>query len=221
MNNYPAPWNLTGYGYMLLYAFKKDFSNEHSPGFLKGNTTLGFGSVMLVNYEQSNCGPYGELLIIPGKYTHQTGTKKEKINTISKIYVSSQSSVENGRKNWGIPKELASFNFQSISANEERVTIQTDVNGTSTRLFEATFKSNRLAFPVNTALLPFPLLQHMEQQAFYTTFSGKGMGHFASMTDVCLDERLFPNILTHKPIAIIKIDPFNITFPKARIMPIS
>lgn len=119
MNKYPAPWQLNGYGYILLYQFKKSFTNEEAPEFLKGKAISGFGSMMLVNYESSNCGPYGELLFIPGKYAHEN----KKLNTISKIYVSSMDSVDNGRANWGIPKEMAHFTFEKSSQNKEHVIV--------------------------------------------------------------------------------------------------
>ncbi|HHX59130.1 MAG TPA: acetoacetate decarboxylase family protein, partial [Epulopiscium sp.] len=119
MNNYPAPWTLIGSGYILLYRFDTNFANEQAPDFLKEKAIPGIGSVMLVNYEAANCGPYGELLIIPGKYNY----KNRKLHTINKIYVSSQDSVDNGRMNWGIPKEHANFSFEPLSDKLEKVTV--------------------------------------------------------------------------------------------------
>jgi len=213
MNNYPAPWTLSGYGYIILYRFGTTFANQQAPGFLKGKAVPGFGSVMLVNYETSNCGPYGELLIIPGKYNY----KEEKLHTISKIYVSSQDSVENGRANWGIPKELANFNFKPISKGLERVTVTNGALPGSAPIFEATFKSGFIPFPVNTALLPFPLLQHLEGKAYQTTFKGRGIGRLVTMTDLKVSEEMFPDLTGIKPIAVIRVAPFHIMFPVAKI----
>lgn len=213
MNNYPAPWDLSGYGYILLYRFGTEFANQQGPDFLKGKAVAGFGSVMLVNYETSNCGPYGELLIIPGKYNYNG----EKLHTISRIYVSSQDSVENGRANWGIPKELAKFTFEPLSKGLERVTVTTGASPDSTPIFEATFKSGIVPFPVNTALLPFPLLQHLEGKAYQTTFKGRGTGRLAEMTDLKINKKRFPDLTGVRPIAIIRVAPFHITFPMAKI----
>lgn len=213
MNNYPAPWKLTGHGYMLLYRFGKEFANQQGPAFLKGKASPGFGSVMLVNYETSNCGPYGELLLIPGKYRYNN----EKKHTISKIFVSSQDSVENGRANWGIPKELAQFTFEPLSKNVEKVTVKNGNLPDSIPIFEATFKSSGVPFPVNTNLLPFPLLQHLDDQEYHTTFSGKGTGRLATMNDIKINEKMFPDLTAFKPIAVIRIAPFEITFPIAKI----
>jgi hypothetical protein len=215
MNSYPAPWELTGYGYILLYTFGKPMINTLAPDFLKGKALPSLGSVMLVNYETSNCGPYGELLIIPGKYTHEQHQKKEKLNTISKIYVSSQDSVDNGLKNWAIPKELASFEFQPLGKNSEKVTVTTSYNDQQTPIFEATFKQHLIPFPIHTALLPFPLIQQSMGKYYYTKFSGKGLGRLCTLSDLSINPQFFPDITHVKPLAIVKINPFNITFPEA------
>lgn len=225
MNNYPAPWELTGYGYILLYTFGRSTIDQFAPGYLKGKALPSLGSVMLVNYETSNCGPYGELLIIPGKYTHTVKSKKAKHNTISKIYVSSQDSVDNGIKNWAIPKELANFNFESIAKNKEKVSVMPVLNdhsmssvaATQEPIFEATFKQHVLPFPIHTALLPFPLIQQLNGQYYFTKFSGKGFGTLCTMEDLRINPDYFPDITGFKPLAVIKVDPFKITFPKAII----
>ena len=115
---YPAPWNLRGKGYIFLYKFKKDFvgQNGNVPSFLDGAFAGGFGSVMLVDYEESDAGPYGELLFIPGKFRFGG----QKLDTISKIYVSTMESVVNGRANWGIPKEKADFSFEKTDGGAEK-----------------------------------------------------------------------------------------------------
>ena len=208
---YPAPWNLSGKGYILLYKFSKDFVEEKTnvPEFLKGNFAGGLGALMLVDYSTSDAGPYGELLLIPGKFKH----KGKKFDTISKIYVSTMASVENGRRNWGIPKEQADFSFQSTDSHTEKVSICSDGNTVA----EFTLQSGNLTFPVNTKLLPFPLVQHYEGKFYYTTFQGKGTGKFAKLKDVRINSRLFPDISGFKPLVAIKVDPFKITFPVATI----
>lgn len=206
MNKYPAPWDLNGYGYILLYRFDTNFANKQAPNFLKNKAISGFGSIMLVNYENSNCGPYGELLLIPGKYNY----KNKKLNTISKIYVSSQESVINGKINWGIPKEYANFNFESSSKRLEKVTV---TSSDSKPIFEATFKIGIIPFPVSTSLLPFPLVQQYNDTEYKTTFKGKGIGRLTKMVDLKVNSEMFPDIESVKPIAIIRVSPFNITFP--------
>ncbi|MGC8605722.1 MAG: acetoacetate decarboxylase family protein, partial [Desulfomonilaceae bacterium] len=117
----PAPWNLTGNGYVILYWFKKELLRDNS--FLdqptKESYLGGRGCVMLVDYKSSNVGPYKELLFIPGKISF----KGRKLFTISKIFVSTMDSVVNGRENWGIPKEHANFSWQS-EKNTEQINLE-------------------------------------------------------------------------------------------------
>ena len=213
MNNYPAPWTLSGYGYILLDRFDRNFVNREAPNFLKGKAAAGFGSIMLVSYKSANCGPYDELLIIPGKYNYNN----EKLHTISKIYVSSQDSVDSGRMNWGIPKEHANFSFEALSDKLEKVTVTSSAFPDVGPIFEATFKTVLFPFSVNTSLLPFPLVQQYGNKEYRTRFSGKGSGRFAIMADLKINTDMFPNITSIKPLAIIKVSPFEITFPVADI----
>lgn len=208
---YPAPWNLVGAGYIFLYKFNKKTVEKigNVPPFLKGSFAGGFGSVMLVNYMSSDAGPYGELLFIPGKF--RFGGKK--LDTISKIYVSTMESVVNGRANWGIPKEQADFRFEQTGSHTETATVS--VSGRTAARF--TLKSGKFSFPVSTKLLPFPLVQELDGKHYYTSFSGKGTGHFARLKDISIDPALFPDISGLRPIAVIRVNPFNITFPKAEI----
>lgn len=212
-NIYPAPWTLSGKGYILLYKFSKSFveAKTNLPDFIKGRYAGGFGAIMLVDYKSSDAGPYGELLLIPGKFHH----KGKKFNTISKIYVSSIVSVENGRRNWGIPKELAKFSFRSTGPRTEKVSISTG----DTPIAEFTLTAGNLSFPVNTKLLPFPLVQQQEGKYYYTTFQGKGSGKFVKLKDVSINPELFPDISGFKPLIAIKVEPFEITFPVATITP--
>lgn len=212
IKSYPAPWNLKGYGYIFIYRLKKDFVNQSGnvPSFLKGKYTGGFASLMIANYQKSNAGPYGELLFIPGKFNFNG----KKLNTISKIYVSTSESVVNGRKNWAIPKERADFSFEEISKNTEKIIISLE-NKTIAEFF---IKHNRFKFPVTTKLLPFPLVQQYENRYFFTNFFGKGKGQLAKIKTIKINSELFPDLSKCKPIVGIKVKPFNITFPKAEII---
>lgn len=209
IKEFPAPWDLKGHGYIFLYKFSRKFVEEKGnvPEFLKGSFSGGFGSVMLVNYESSNAGPYDEFLFIPGKFKYNG----KRLDTISKIYVSSLESVYNGRKNWGIPKEYAEFKFKKINEKEEKITIEKD----EIKLASFVIDSSSIGFPVNTNLLPFPLVQKYEDQILYTSFHGKGKGHFSKVKEITINSDLFPDISDIKPIAVIKVDPFSITFPIA------
>lgn len=209
--HYPAPWTLSGKGYIFLYRFPRNFVEKkcHIPEFLEGQFAGGFGALMLVDYHSSNAGPYGELLLIPGKFRH----RGKKFNTITKIYVSTTASVVNGRRNWGIPKEPAEFSFQSTNQHTEKVCISSAKN----TIAEFTLESGKVSFPVNTKLLPFPLVQYHEGKYYYTSFQGSGTGKLAKLKNVRINPQFFPDVSIFKPIVAIKVEPFQITFPEAII----
>ena len=205
----PAPWKLTGRGYILLYRFNTEFlvsqasiSKSEAENF-KG----GFGVVMLVDYTSSNVGPYQELLFIPGKFKIGDGSW----NQISQIYVSSQESVENGKENWGIPKELAQFNFTTLGKGKEVIEVSREGN----QFFQATLQSFGFMFPVHTALMSFPLMQKHHGHYLQTTFTGKGWGRLTKVEELWVDEKYFPNIALKKPLVVIEVRNFKIIFPEA------
>ena len=207
----PAPWHLKGKGYIFLYRFPKHFDEESGnlPAFLKTSFAGGFGSVMLVDYESSEAGGYGELLFIPGKFRFEG----KKLDSISKIYVSTEESVLNGRRNWGIPKEKADFQFRSVGRNEEEATVS--LGGKTAASFR--LRSGSFSFPVSTKLLPFPLVQQYEGKTYFTSFSGSGKGHFCKIEEMKITPSLFPDLSRFSPLAVIRVDPFAITFPEAVI----
>lgn len=211
ISTFLAPWNLKGKGYILVYKFKKEFVEKYGnvPEFLKDKYSGGFGSVMLVDYTESNAGPYGELLFIPGKFKF----KGKKLDTISKIYVSTMESVVNSRNNWGIPKEQGDFEFEKLNEHTEHI----HISAAGKKVAEFKFRSGTMAFPVSTKLLPFPLVQEYEDKYYYTSFYGKGIGKLAKMEEISINPELFPDISLCKPIAVIKVEPFSITFPEAVI----
>lgn len=208
----PAPWNLTGNGYILLFKFSEEFVSTRGfiPPYFKDRFQHGLGSIMLVDYHSSTAGPYQELLFIPGKFLHQG----QQLHTITKIYVSTPTSVINGRSNWGIPKELANFNFTPLDQHNDKIAVT--VNGNS--VMEIHLKSGWLSFPVHTTLLPFPLVQNLDQKIYYTKFIGKGTGKLAKVVDINVNQKYFPDIGAVKPLAVLKISNFKLTFPIARMV---
>lgn len=120
----PPPWNLVAQGWWFLqnnpssldvtqggYYHSLELettrlgSNHDEQGLFKG----GLAIAQVYRYLESPVGPYDELIIVPGKYTNPVDAKE--YARISRIYVSSERSVYNGRKNWNIPKHLARFRF--------------------------------------------------------------------------------------------------------------
>ncbi|KAL2867802.1 uncharacterized protein BJX67DRAFT_352280, partial [Aspergillus lucknowensis] len=77
---------------------------------------------MIVRYEDSEVGPYDELILIPGRAVNpHTGKAEMRIST---IYVSTDASVWNGRRNWNIPKQRAVFDFQPVGTGKSGLALK-------------------------------------------------------------------------------------------------
>ncbi|MFN8354833.1 MAG: acetoacetate decarboxylase family protein [Spirosomataceae bacterium] len=202
----PAPWSLTGNGYIFLYRFSSEFAEKH--GFLADYQQKRFkgiiGTVMLVNYETSGVGPYQELLFIPGLFDF--GGKNA--FSISKIYVSTYNSVWNGINNWGIPKELADFEWKSNGPYDD-ITVRLG----DTEIFSAQLKKVGWQFPLTTALTPVTVAQAHAQDLICTKPTAQGKGQWTRLLHLNANPSYFPNLTLAKPLAVIAANRFRMTFP--------
>lgn len=80
------PWTLRGAGLVAVFGVR--------------------GVLMLVRYASSPVDPYDELL-----WAEVRGSPVGRRPQVTRIVVSTEASVVWGRRNWGIPKELASFGW--------------------------------------------------------------------------------------------------------------
>ena len=206
------PWNLKGFGFITLYKFDNSFLVEKNliPKFLKNKKTKGLGAIMLVNYENTPIGSYHELLFIPSKFSFPN----RNLATISKIYVSTEESVNCGIKNWGIPKELANFNFTKIDKKRTKVEVTKD----SIQIASFTFKETIIPIPVSTNIMKFPLIQKKNDNLYITNFEGFGKGKMAIIEEQNINDKFFPNVSNQTPLITIKVDKFNIKFPKPEVL---
>jgi hypothetical protein len=204
----PAPWQLKGEGYLMLYRFSNEFLMKEGCILegLKPFLWMNIGMVMLVNYQTSPVGPYGELLFIPGMFHF----KGKYYWHISKIYVSSLDSVMNGRENWGIPKELAEFKFDELDQGIKLA--QVNVNGAL--VFNSQFKDSSFGFPLSTAILPFQFIQPLNAKEYVTHPKGSGRAYFSKPDALAIGQGLFPNIGSQTRLACLHIPDFSLAFPK-------
>ncbi|MCP4134219.1 MAG: acetoacetate decarboxylase family protein [bacterium] len=205
----PAPWTLHGKGYMFVYKFKKDlYGKDYYTDTWGSNAPFsGFGTMMLVDYRDSDAGPYGELLFSPGRFRYEG----KRFHSVTKIYVSSMVSVLNGRENWGIPKEQADFSFTELKGSRERITVAKD----GVVFFDAVIRKRGPRFPITTKVVPLPLVQFLDNKSFITRFFGKGKGRFAKIESMEINNSFFPDISENKPMTSIGVEDFEITFPVA------
>ncbi|GAB2637502.1 hypothetical protein GCM10027035_34030 [Emticicia sediminis] len=208
----PPPWKLKGNGYIFLYHFPKSFVEKF--GFLADYQADRFngdfvGTVMLVDYATSAVGPYHELLFVPGRLNFD----KKKIFSTSKIYVSSQESVENGIANWGIPKELADFRISKLSEKEEVVEVM--IAGKT--FFKVHLQKRSFKFPITTKFFPLKLAQKLGNDLLITNSPAKGKASFAKLLNVEVDSLHFPAISQLKPLSILAVSDFEMEFPHPEI----
>lgn len=107
-----SPWDVTGIGWTAL--IKTPFSIAPIPlpsgayHPLESGTSAdmssrfhgGVGAIMLVRYDSRPVGPYDELLYIPGLFSRGEGNSLVYYYSITRIWVSTEASVVNGRSNW-------------------------------------------------------------------------------------------------------------------------
>lgn len=200
------PWQLAGSGYILLYHFTKSFIAEHGflAGFQKEKFESGWGAVMLVDYQTSPVGPYHELLFIPGLFSFN----KKKVFSISKIYVSTQSSVVNGIENWGIPKEHADFHWGGKQISEH-----IDILKDGVSFFQADFIRRRFCFPISTTILPLTIFQAHNERLMLTKPKSSGMAYLTKLQNMKVNSKFFPDLTKVKPLLVLRVDNFKMEFP--------
>ncbi len=211
-NRFPPPWSLSGRGCILLYRFSREFVETAAgvPPQLRERYSGGIGAVMLVDYGRSPVGPYGELLFIPGRFT----LNGARWASITRIFVSSQDSVDAGRRNWAIPKELAPFRFETSGDGQKQILVGTDEEP----IARVELDPYGPRFPLHTALLPFPLWQPDGNRVLLTRFQGKGRGRLARVTTVQTDGIRFPDVSGGRLLAAVFVDPFKVTFPEPQVV---
>lgn len=210
----PAPWALKGQGYIFAVLMPEAVLERESfiPESLAGSRRGRLAYAMFVDYAESDAGPYHELLYIPGSFQFSDARRL----SISKIYVSSWSSVVNGRRNWGIPKERCDFFVNYGADNVDRLRLIAE-DGTVFASLELEHRFLRLPLPGHWAPGRLRTLsQHFEGTEF--TFTPEARGHikWAKVRHWEFDSRYFPDLARGQVIAALKVTDFNMVFPVAR-----
>ncbi|KAG9030490.1 hypothetical protein FRB95_003885 [Tulasnella sp. JGI-2019a] len=154
----PAPWTLTGVTSWTFLcsplnpqvSLPRGWAAPNEADALSDGTFVGGPSgIMVVRYGASPAGPYDELIYIPGRWKDANGKTGFRI---SRIYVSTLVSVENGRKNWNIPKHLANFDFVQ-EGKQTRLSVK--LPESTEPFFDALFSPlpTLFALPASTSIL--------------------------------------------------------------------
>ncbi|MDD3447047.1 MAG: hypothetical protein PHS60_16695 [Zavarzinia sp.] len=213
----PAPWAIEGRGFATVLRMEgaaldaDPFVVPELRGRRRGGR-LAF--MMYVDYAATPVGPYRELLFIPGQYDF--GGRR--FWSISRIYVSTMDSVVNGRRNWGIPKDVAQFDVEPVKGGE-RVCVRFD--GREVAGF--TLRRAPLTVPVTTAVVPAGLRrlgQVLGGHLFTLSPSASGRTGPGGISDLRSDPALFPYLAKARPLVTVDISRFHMTFPLATITPL-
>ena len=207
----PAPWHLTGDGFILVYWLSKTFilKNGFIPASLVDSFRGGPSAVMLMNYRMSAIGPYQELLFIPGRFIYQG----QSFSSITRIYVSTWESVVNGRNNWAIPKKLANFTWYTDAWGVEHIHGAQNNRQFSTFLLKAVGPT----LPVTSAFIPpnWRTLLQPDHKILFTKPYGKGKVKIAKCLNINIDADFFPDLSQRRLLGVCKVTDFEVTFPVA------
>lgn len=108
----PPPWRLRGDAAILLAPVRSAATRavHLPPGLaLVGAAGWTVGGVLLARYDETATLPYHELIVFSG-LARPAGTVRLAA-IVSHIYVDSEASMAGGRGIWGLPKELAEFEW--------------------------------------------------------------------------------------------------------------
>jgi hypothetical protein len=194
-----APWQLQGRGAVI-------------PIWQSSKRRMGL--LIVADYQQSDAGPYQELLWIDDLRRGVVDGHP----TISKIYVSTQLSVDSGHANWGIPKQLGQFKLDQ-QAQQLTLSVRTPQHDFVASLCMRAYGP---AFRINSRWLPtawLTLVQDWAGSRFRFTPQARGMARLARVPVWALDAVHFTQP-SGRVLGALLIDDFQMSFPVAHIQPI-
>ena len=211
----PAPWELRGSSYILVYRFPAWFAERvacHVPE-LEGRFAGGLGAVIVVDYHATDVGPYRELLLIPGQF-HRQGRH---YYSVTQIDVTTEISLVNGRRNWGLPKRLVRAGIEPAGGRRERFRFSRD--GAPYAGF--TFRPLPVKLPATTAVLPTrlrTLMQPREGRLYFFAPSAVGRLAPAIVEKAWVNGDKFPDFTSGRLLVAFKLENFRLHFPQAFIV---
>jgi hypothetical protein len=215
----PAPWTLRGNGWIVALKLPAHHTAQDAflPGELAGRGRSRASYLMYVDYAESGCGPYRELLFIPGAFPFADGHRHL---TISRILVSTWDSVVNGRTNWGIPKDRADFAVEQGEARGREESVRVTSEGRE--VCELRFATLRFAppLPMHGAVVPSSLrtlAQRFRGRTYFYAPEARGWVRPGRLLSWRFNAELFPDLGAAAVVAVLKVQSFRMTFPVARV----
>jgi hypothetical protein len=212
---HPAPWTLRAEAYVVALLMPNDLLDTAAfvPDALvparRGRTSV----MLLINYKQAVCGPYQELLFSPAAFATAAGTHP----SITRIFVSSQDSVVNGRRNWGIPKDLADFKREARGAVDHF-----ELSRDGHTFAELDMRGYGPVLPVASWLLPAglrTLVQHWNGKRHRFTLRASGRAQLAKIESWRFDPSYFPDLSRGRVLTASYLPDFEMHFPEPAVEP--
>jgi hypothetical protein len=209
----PAPWSLRGHAWMVVLRLPAGDAARTAfvPADLRATVKSAFSVLMCVVYDEAPCGPYRELLFVPG--TIQFGATRHP--SISRIVVSTWDSVVNGRANWGIPKDRADFDWVR-SRDGDRWRVTSDGRELCALEFSA---PTGVRLPLRSAWVPRrfdTFAQRLEGRTWFYQPTATGHLRLCRVRQWRFDPDLFPDLSRATVLTALRIEGFRMVFPVAR-----
>lgn len=209
--HHDPPWHLQGDAFILNYWLTPNFI-KHNHAFHIAPSPIGrVVQVILVRYHESPVGPYDELLLLDHPLI-----SKRRLSSIAKIYVSTEISVVHGQHFWGIPKQLAQFEWV---IKDDVVYCTISFEQQEMRLCLYKYKHSQ-TFYMNSHHLPARLLNIQQTwQGLHYQFSPQFRGKLCKLKQATWKNTLdiFPDFSQAKYLHSFYVPEFQLTLPKAKI----
>jgi hypothetical protein len=211
----PAPWTLRGHAWMVALRLPAGDPARTAfvPTALQSTVKAAFSVLVCVDYEVAPCGPYRELLFIPG--TMKIGSAR--LPSISRILVSTWDSVVNGRSNWGIPKDRADFDW-THDEDGDRWRVTSAGHEVCSLEFTA---ATGVRLPLRTAWVPRKLgtlAQRFDGRTYFCRPEASGTLRLCRVRQWRFDPALFPDLGHATVLSAARIEGFQMVFPLARVI---
>jgi hypothetical protein len=207
------PWRLSGDGFIWLFRFAPAFIAREGrlADWQRARLVSALGALMAVDYRETTVGPYRELLFIPGRFN----VAGRRVFSITAIYVNTEVSQRGGVVHWGIPKALAAI------ARERRLdgveVFRAAQDGEA--FFEAHLAAFGPALPISSALLPLSVAQARGNDLLITRPVARGRARLCRVHRLWADGVRFPDLRGCRPLLVLAIQGFRMTFPPPTVVP--
>ena len=205
------PWHLHGDAFILNYWLTPNFIKSNQAFHLAPSPIGRVIQVILGRYKESPVGPFDELLILD----HPLMSIR-RLSSIPKIYVSTKTSVVHGQHFWGIPKQLAQFEWL---IKDDVVYCNISFAQQEMSLCLQKYKHSQ-DFYINSHHVPARLLNiHQIWQGLHYQFSPQFRGKLAKLKQASWKNTLdiFPDFSQAKYLQSFYVPEFRLTLPTAKI----